>query len=92
MQTLRKQAVQIISSLAVGDLDVNQCKEKLQALIQQYLRSNSENPIDIDKLIQQVVVTNTESLPNIIIDLLSKRDVQPNYLQLLGQLPVQTVA
>jgi hypothetical protein len=74
-KSLQQQAIQLILSLAAGNIDENQFKERLQALVQHYISSNGRYQVDIDKLIQQVVGTETAGLPNFILDILSKKDV-----------------
>jgi len=72
-QSLQQQAIQLVSSLATGNIDVNQFQERLQALVQSYLTPNRRDQGDIDQLIQQVIATDTAALPNVIINLLSER-------------------
>jgi len=73
LKSLQQQAIQLILSLAAGNIDENQFKERLQALVQQYLGSNGKTQVDIDKLIQQVVGTDTAGLPDFILNMLSKQ-------------------
>jgi len=73
LKSLQQQAIQLILSLAASNIDENQFKERLQALVQQYLGSNGKTQVDIDKLIQQVVGTDTAGLPDFILNMLSKQ-------------------
>ncbi len=78
LKSLQQQAIQLILSLAAGNIDENQFKERLQALVQQYLGSNGKTQVDIDKLIQQIVGTDTAGLPDFILNMLSKNNVNVN--------------
>ncbi len=72
LKALQDQAVQLILNLAAGNIDVNQFKEQLKALVQQYLDLSGRYEIDIDNLIEQILVTDTAGLPNIIVNILGK--------------------
>ncbi len=82
LKSLQQQAIQLILSLAAGNIDENQFKERLQALVQQYLGSNGRTQVDIDKLIQQVVGTDTAGLPDFILNMLSENNVNVNHAKL----------
>ena len=72
LQSLKDQALHLVLSLASGNIDINQFKENLQVLVQQYFDSTGRNGVDIDNLIEQILTTDTAGLPDIIVNILGK--------------------
>jgi hypothetical protein len=72
LQSLQDQALHLVLSLASGNIDINQFKENLQVLVQQYFDSTGRNGVDIDNLIEQILTTDTAGLPDIIVNILGK--------------------
>ncbi len=86
-ESFQKDLYQLMLSELGGEIDSEALQLKLELLLEQYLGPYSQSRFDfqnlaeqfvdtaIEELIQQVVSTDTAGLPNVIINFLSKRDV-----------------
>ncbi len=86
-ESFQNDLYQLILSEAGGEIDSEKLQLKLEILLEKYLGPYSQSRSDfqnlaeqfadtaIEELIQQVVSTDTAGLPNVIINFLSKRDV-----------------
>ncbi len=74
-QQFETQCLSIVLNFASGNINSQQFKDEFQRLIELYINSNGRNDVDFDKLIEQVIGSDTSDLPNVIIEMLGKRSI-----------------
>ncbi|CAF0820732.1 unnamed protein product [Rotaria sordida] len=82
LQSLKDKITQVVLTQLGGKLDLNAIKDKLRPVLQQFLASKPQARIDFDAILDYITNAAASTLPSIVLDILGKREVTDDRVDL----------